>query len=163
MTHDEGNFILRGWHVFAAFVAFFGVILVANIALVTTAARSFPGEEASKAYARGLDYNAVLKAERAEAALGWRVENVISREGGIVRIQLEISDPYGEPLRELGVSGRLKHPAAHRADVELEFAQIGRAVFEARAEIDPGAWILEFDAETAAGARIDRRERLFIE
>lgn len=163
MTGARGGFELRGWHVFLIFCAFFGVVFAANIVLVTTATRSFPGEEASKAYARGLDYNAVLEAERAEAALGWIVEHEISKTAEGVRVELTVAAANGRPLNGLVIAGALKHPASQSGDVVLTFTQSGPGTYAALADIAPGAWILEFDATHADGARIDRRERIWID
>ncbi len=163
MTRTQKSFELRGWHVFLIFCAFFGVVFAANFVLVTTATRSFPGEEASKAYARGLDYNAVLEAERAEAALGWIVEREVSKSADGVRVELTIAAANGRPLNGLTFTGALKHPASKSGDAALTFVQSGPGTYAALADIAPGAWILEFDATHADGARIDRRERIWID
>lgn len=163
MTRTQKNFELRGWHVFLIFCAFFGVVFAANFVLVSMATRSFPGEEASKAYARGLDYNAVLEAERAEAALGWSVEREIADTPEGVRVELSIATANGRPLNGLTLSGALKHPASKSGDAILTFTQSGPGTYAALADIAPGAWILEFEATHADGARIDRRERIWID
>ena len=57
-----------------AFVAFFGVVLLANGTMIGLAFATWTGLETEGAYQKGLAYNRVLDRARAQAALGWRVD-----------------------------------------------------------------------------------------
>ena len=67
----ESKFRLKGWHVLAGMIAFFGVIFSVNAFFITTALRTFPGEETRRSYVQGLAYNDVIAERQAQAALGW--------------------------------------------------------------------------------------------
>lgn len=158
-------FEIRGWHVLAALVAFFLVVVGANAIFIAVALNSFPGEEESKPYLQGVHYNERLQARRMQAALGWTASidaAEIKGEGAV--IEMSFRDRKGEPVVGLDVEGRLFRPADDNADQALRYSPIGMGRY--RAEIEraaPGVWVLEGTARNRNQQSLDFRTRLIFE
>lgn len=79
---------LKGFHVLIVLLAFFGITIGVNVALTAYAISSFSGEDVSKPYQQGLEYNKALAARAAQSNLGWTalidVQRVGKRGGAIV-------------------------------------------------------------------------------
>ena len=156
---------LTGWHVLAALVAFFGVIIVANTFFVTAAVRSFPGESQKKSYLQGLEYNEVLEERAAQKARGWRAGIVdVSREETRGAISIELADASERALENLTVTGAIQRPAHGREDVALEFVHQGEGVYAASVDgFSAGAWDLSANAVSPAGETFDLHARILVE
>ena len=63
---------LNGYHIFAAFAAFFGVVFAVNGIMVFMALSSWSGLSTDHPYERGLRYNKTLEAMAQRDALGWQ-------------------------------------------------------------------------------------------
>ncbi len=135
---------ITGKHVLFSLVAFFGVILVANVIFISLAVKSFPGVTQEKAYETGLKYNDILAERADQAALGWRAEMTRaerSDDGAVVSIRLQ--DKLGRPLSLLSVTGELRRPASEDEDALLAFKSAGEGVYTANTSVlSPGAWDL---------------------
>jgi len=141
MTDHAGNaprFTLKGWHVLAMLVAFFGVIIAVNTVFVTLAFQTFRGEDERRSYMQGLAYNEVLDDRRAQAELGWVA--AVNLEDGRVLAAIETSG--GEPVRGLQLDGVLRHPADMSRDHALSFEEIRPGVYAAAADPGDGRWVL---------------------
>ncbi len=142
-TQDAG-FTIKGWHVLAAMVAFFGIIIAMNTVFMTFAFKTFPGEETRRSYVQGLEYNRVIEARRAQAELGWTASTNLTAEFALV----EILDATGQPVTGLRLVGTLQHPADMNQDRELTFTEIRSGVYAAGADNLPeGQWTLAARAE----------------
>lgn len=118
---------LRGWHVLAMLLVFFGVVFAVNFTFIAVATRTHPGEEVSRAYARGLDFNDTLERRHRQASLGWNARfNLV--EGVLL---VEVRDPAGEPVRGLDLAGAMTHPTTTARDCPLEFLDRGDGVYAA--------------------------------
>lgn len=175
----RGSFRLRGVHVLAGVLAFFGVVIAANAVMVTLALRTFSGLEAERAYSRGNAFNDVLAARRAQAARGWTAElgqsftptRWTTRRGktlaaeGAARITLAIRDAQGKPVSGLLLSGRLARPATSAGDIALVFAPEPGAPGLYAAEVatlPSGHWILTARAPFPDGAPFETQTRLWM-
>lgn len=125
--------------------AFFGVVVLANAAMVYIAVASFTGLEVEGPYRRGLDYNRVLEAQRAQQALGWTVtvtfEPTGARRG---RIVADARDAAGGPLVGAAVVAHLIRPTQEGYDIDVPLA-VGRDGAHA-AEVElplPGLWEIQ--------------------
>ncbi|MFQ5562789.1 MAG: FixH family protein [Parvularculaceae bacterium] len=159
------QFRIKGWHVLAGVLAFFAVVIAANIVFMTLALRSFPGQEEEKPYLQGLNYNDALADRRRQEALGWRavVEEAARREDNAGLVALSFEDRTGAPLDGLEVTGALERPASEAAHpVEFVHTSAGRyeVVIE---ELGAGVWDLSARAVDDAGQRFDVKARIVIE
>ncbi|MEL7028643.1 MAG: FixH family protein, partial [Pseudomonadota bacterium] len=109
------RFQLKGWHVLAALLSFFGTVFAVNAVFVTQAVRTFPGEQVEKSYLQGLEYNKVLEERAAQTALGWTasLDRAEIADGGL-RLAVRVTDANGAPVPGLQVNGVLRRPAAAR-------------------------------------------------
>jgi nitrogen fixation protein FixH len=126
-------------------VAFFGVVIVANGTMIYIAVSSFTGLQTENSYVRGLEYNQVLEAERAERALGWNVtvqfEPTGDRRG---RIVARAQDAAGAPLDDAIVTARLVRPTQQGYDIQVTLAAESGAVYAANVELPlPGLWEIQ--------------------
>ena len=141
---DQTGFRLKGWHVLAAFVGFFGVVFSVNAFFITKAFETFPGEDTRRSYVQGLAYNDVLEERAAQAELGWSASANLTAE----RVLVEVRDEAGEPVRGLRLAGTLRHPANMQLDRDLTFTEVRSGVYAAGvADLGEGRWELNAEAE----------------
>ena len=146
---------VKGWHVGAAVVAFFSVVIGVDAAFVTMALRTYPGEVSSTPYEDGVAFNRRLAQEAAQAKLGW--EASVAAEAGAVRLSLV--DAHGAPLPGLTVTGRLSRPATEAGAEEVRFQEIGGGVYVAPFD-HTGAWDLVAQAVDQQGRGFEAQRRL---
>ena len=150
MTTPENKQGLRGWHVLAMLVAFFGVIIAVNVIFMTLAIGTFPGEDERRSYVQGIHYNDKLDERRAQAELGWRVGAALGADRDGPYIEVVVRSHEDEPVYGLNVSGELRRPAESDSDKELQFVEAGEGRYVARLdELSNGAWRLRARAEDA--------------
>ena len=132
---------LKGWHVLAMMLAFFGVTIAVNVAFTVYAVGTFSGEDVSKPYLQGLAYNRTLEARAAQAALGWSATIDAVRENGGVSVSARIADRDGQAKSALTVEALLRRPTDARLDRTIELTAIGDGTYRAvTAELPGGAW-----------------------
>lgn len=156
MTADtaETGFRLKGWHVLAGFVGFFGVIISVNIYMASQAIGTFPGLEVDNTYVFSQEFN-----ERVEDQnrLGWVVE-AEDRDGWI---RLSITDPDGQPVRPQEIHAVVGRPTDSTDDLVPQLAWNGRG-FEAPLELTEGKWIVRFSAIAEDGTEFLQRLDLHV-
>ena len=119
----ESNFVLRGWHVLAALLAFFGAVIAVNVCFAVAAVGTFPGEDVTHPYIQGLEYNRTLAEHRAQQAQGWHASAGLERgsRGAVLAIELRRRD--GAPLTGAHIEGALRWPADSHRDRALAFRE----------------------------------------
>jgi len=145
---------LRGWHVLAAMLAFFGAVIAVNVAFMIVALDTFPGEDVQRSYVQGVAYNETLEERRIEAQNGWRAfaELAPAEHGAIVRVTL--SDSTGAPLRGAAIEAELRRPAAAAQDRDLAFTESAPGVYSAPvAAPERGVWIVRGTAKRDGAQR----------
>jgi len=152
----EKSFRITGWHVLAAVVAFFGVVIVVDGVFLVTAYRTFPGQVSVTPYEDGLAYNSRMARQRAQAALGWRAEVTTVAAG----VSVAVLDAEGLPVRGLSVSGGLSRPATEAGRLSLTFAETAPGRYEAKATPAGGGWDLSVLARSEDGAVFEAERRL---
>jgi len=150
------SFRLTGWHVLAMFVAFFGVVIAVDTAMMIDAYRTFPGEVTEQPYEEGLRYDLALDQQHRQAALGWKMAAGLG-EAGVVT--LTARDAAGAPLAGLRIEARLERPATEQGRRALAFSERSPGVYQARAGALAGAWDLRLSAYRR-GLRFDAERRL---
>lgn len=151
----KAPFTVRGWHVAAAVVAFFAVVIAVDMAFLMTAYRTHPGQVAAKPYETGLIYNAELERQRVQAALGWRA----GAEARGTDLDVVLVDRAGAPLAGLTVSALLQRPATEQGRTELKLMEIAPGRYTAPVGLS-GTWDARIEATDAQGRRLVAGRRL---
>ena len=132
------GFRIKGWHVLAAMIAFFGAIIVADVSFSIIAVRTFPGQVAVTPYEDGLLYNRKLAQVTAQKRLGWRAAAGAEPRG----VVMSFVDRDGAPVSGLSVTGRLERPATESGRRLLRFRPEEPGRYVADAPGLTGAWDL---------------------
>ena len=160
---QRGEGARRGNWIPWAFVAFFGVVLAANGALIWFAFESWTGLATGSAYQRGLAYNRTLEAARQQAALGWTVGFSFEQTGARqALIELTLEGRHGDLLEGAVVQATIVRPTHAGYDFvqRLEHQTAGR--YEALLDLPlPGQWEIRIVAVQGGDTyRLTRRVNL---
>jgi len=131
------------------FVAAMGLVVVVNGVMVTFAVKSWTGLTVSKPYERGIQYNQVLEAKRAQDALGWTFASSfgVTGDGLHGRVLIKVTGRDGAPMDDLSLTGALVRPIEVMAPLELSFEPVGDGRYVARADLPKaGQWDLKVTA-----------------
>jgi len=131
---------LEGRHVLFGLVVFFGVMLIANAALLYLAVSTFSGGDTSNAYQKGLNYNEIVEAAKRQDERGWQSELAYENESR--RLMLQIVDKFAAPITGLEVEARLGRPATDKEDRKVELKETGAGVYAATLDLAPGQWVI---------------------
>lgn len=158
MTVDPATtgFRLRGWHVLAMMVGFFGVVAAVDLGFALLAVRTFPGQVSVTPYEDGLMYNRQLTQLAAQERLGWRA-TAAAEPGAVV---MELRSRAGAPIQGLVLSGKLERPATEAGRIGLTFREDAPGRYVARAGRLAGAWDLTARAVDAQGRLFQAERRL---
>ncbi len=156
---------LKGGHVLAVMLAFFGITIAVNAVFAVYAVSTFSGEDVSKPYMRGLEYNKTLAAREAQGNLGWSAEIDAARgDGSSIVVTVKISASGGIPKAGLTVRATLRRPTDASLDrtIALEAVEAGtyRSVLK---DISPGQWDVIAFAESSEGAVFEAERRIVLE
>jgi nitrogen fixation protein FixH len=135
---------LRGHHVLAGFLAFFGVVLAVNGAMIYSAISTHTGLVAIEPYRKGLRYNDRIAAGERQDRLGWTVALDVRLDGTVL---LRLSETDGQPVRNLKISAVLGRPSTNQHDISLTLVEKEAGAYAA--VIPPlaeGSWLFTFDA-----------------
>lgn len=150
---------IRGWHVLAAMLGFFGVVIAINIAFAVAAVRTFPGEDVTHPYIQGLNYNETVAERRVQEHLGWAATAALSRTAGGAILEVDLRTRDRQPLLGAHIDGALRWPTDAARDRAILFQEVGNGRYRARIErLSEGRWqlraravrnqdSLDFDAE----------------
>jgi len=145
----DRTFRIKGWHVLAAFVAFFAIVIAVDTGFVIMSIRSFPGQVSVTPYEDGLVYDRKLAQLAAQERLGWRA-TAAAEPGAVV---VEMRDRAGAPLSGLAMTGKLERPATEAGRLILRFQETSPGRYVVRPGPLNGAW----DLSAAATGRHDER------
>ncbi len=156
---------IKGWHVLAGALAFFGVTIAANAVFVTLALSTFPGVVADEPYVQGLAFNDALAERAHQADAGWTASVSVARSaggGGPAEIALVIRDAGGDPVRGLEVTGAIGRPATAAHDRVLVFAPSGGSYVAVVDDLADGAWELTMRTALFDGSPFEARKELWL-
>ena len=146
---------VKGWHVLAVILAFFGITFLVNAIFVTYAVGTFPGEDAPKSYLQGLAYNEVLERRARQRELGWRA-SVEMQNGG--RLEIVVQDAQGAALSGLALAGEMRHGTDAGLDAVLTVAEVGGGVYAAEAgDLPPGRWTARLWTQEGEPFEVERQ------
>jgi len=164
MTTDRGKRTegrISGWHVLAAMLGFFAVIVAVDATMMYKALSTFGGVDNDNAYRDGLAYNSRIASAERQTALGW--QDKIEAFSNPAKLRVALADKESRPLSGVRVETHLARPATSRFDVTLAMSEVAPGVFEAAVatgDDDAGAWIADvrvFEAGSAAPVYRTRR------
>jgi nitrogen fixation protein FixH len=156
---------ITGRTVFLACLAFFGVITVMNVVMITLAVGTFPGVEVDSAYRAGLDYPHELASAQAQAERHWQVgAHTVRHADGVVTIAVDVRDAAGAPVSGLGARAILKRPSDAALDRTAELSDRGSGRYAGEAEgAAAGVYDLVVDLEGAAGTQFRSVNRVILD
>jgi nitrogen fixation protein FixH len=154
-------FELKGVHVLAIVVAFFGVVIAVNVGFAVQAYSTFPGEVDAAPFESGVAFNHTLAQRDEERTLGWRAKVATSvGEAGRIELKVTIADMGGAPIRGLALAGKLERPATEAGRLDARFTESKPGVYEASAPGSPGAWDLTITGVDHTGRPFEAVRRL---
>jgi nitrogen fixation protein FixH len=147
---------VKGWHVLAAMLAFFGVVIAINVGFTVAAIRSFPGEDERLSYMQGLHFNDALAERRAQRMLGWRASAELERAENGASLIVVMRTRDGEPIEHLGIAATLGRRASAAYDQTLVFNPQGGGVYVAALPaLAAGKWRLRARATNSRAQALD--------
>jgi nitrogen fixation protein FixH len=155
---------LTGRKVLVMLLAFFGVVIGANLVMMRLAIQTLPGTEVDSAYSASLAYDREIAAARDQDARHWKVDAHIARiSRGGAGVEVEARDADGKPVSGLKFSGRLERPADRRADQSVAMREMGIGIYRGdAANIEAGQWDLVLEAESAGRRLFLSRNRVLL-
>lgn len=159
MTTDVSSSApFTGRRLLVIMVAFFGVIITANVTMAVFAKSSWTGLVVSNSYVASQEFNAKLAEARRQAALGWTSRLDIA-DG---RIRYKLMDRSGSPIRLDGVQVSFHRPVTTDEDTVLLLETDASGSASIARPIGDGVWIFEVAAEAGLDHPYRERKRLVI-
>lgn len=124
-VRSAASFTLRGWHVLASLLLFFGIIIAVNVWFAFAAVGTFPGEDVPHSYLQGLDYNQTLAQRRAQEASGWRAIASLRPSASGALLEVDLRTREGAGIAGARIDAQLRWPADARRDRALNFIALG--------------------------------------
>ncbi len=158
------TFELKGRHVLGLLLAFFGVTIVVNAVFATYAVSTFSGEDVSRPYLRGLDYNTTIAERAAQKGLGWSAEIGASRgaDANLI-VSLRVVGADGAPRNNLSVELKLRRPTDASLDRTFVMDAAGDGTYRAvRIGVSPGQWDVIARATSANGDVFEAQRRVVL-
>ncbi len=134
------------------FVAFFGVVLAANLTMVWIGYASWTGLVTDRAYDEGLQYDRVLDALERQRRLGWQVEIEAALEHGLDgRLTMRAREADGRPLEGARARVRFVRPTLEGHDFTIELKPRGEGRYAADFTLPlAGVWDLHLELRRGA-------------
>jgi nitrogen fixation protein FixH len=149
---------ITGFHVLAAMVCFFGVIIAVNLTMAYFAGASWTGLEVKNSYVASQDYNKKLAAVERQRALGWTSRLTVADQ----RVVLELTDANSDAIVGAEVEAQLKRPVQESADVALDFVESRLGVYSAQLPPRIGLWDVDFTVKVHSGETYRRIVRVHL-
>jgi len=162
----SGSFEIKGWHVLAAFIGFFGVIFIVNGIFLYQALSTHTGVISKQPYRKGLAYNERIDFARKQDSLGWQQALTLAPDSDTLVFSLK--DRTGLPVTRLKITGFIGRPSTNEHDVAVALAEAKPGHYEALVgEREPGSWMVELTASQLHSDETDTvvyrvRERLWL-
>ena len=140
----KGGF--TGRHMLMVMVAFFGVVITANLTMAFFASTSWSGLEVPNSYVASQEYNDEIAIARKQAELGWK--STLALADG--RLVLALSDSDGNPIAGAEIDGVMRRPVHENEDAAARFSWSHEGEYHADMPVLPGVWDVEITARTGA-------------
>ena len=134
---------IKGGHVLAMLLAFFGVIIGVNLVMAYFANSTWSGLVVENGYVASQEFDKNLAKARAQEALGWNVGFAFDKND----IRVTFADAKGQKIDSLTLTGRLQRTVTDKEDQVLTFGWMGSGVYSAPARLAPGLWEVEINGK----------------
>lgn len=134
---------LKGGHVLAMIIAFFGVIIGVNLVMAYFANSTWSGLVVENGYVASQEFDKNLAKARAQEALGWDVGFAFDKNS----VKVTFADAKGAKIDTLNLTGKLQRTVTDKEDQVLTFAWLGSGLYSAPARLAPGLWEVEIDGK----------------
>ncbi|WP_421694671.1 FixH family protein [Aestuariivirga sp.] len=134
---------LKGSHVLAMFIAFFGVIFAVNFLMAFLANSTWSGLVVENGFVASQSFDKDLARAKAQEALGWDVGFSFNQSG----IRLSFADAKGAAIGSLAITGMLERTVTDKQDQQLTFTHQGGGIYSAPARLGKGLWEVEVDGK----------------
>lgn len=145
---------LTGKHVLIIMLVAFGTIIAANVVMMASAIRTFPGLVVDNSYVASQEFD---KKRAAQEALGWTTA-VIYRDG---ECALNFTNKDGAPVYPEDVTAKIGRSTTTRDDLAPELVMKG-AGFAAPLKLDNGKWVVDIEAVAADGTIFSQSHSLYV-
>ncbi|MDA9009101.1 FixH family protein [Alphaproteobacteria bacterium] len=145
---------LKGHHALIAFCSLFGLFIIANTIMVTTAITTRSGLDRPKAYIHGLKYNDVLSSAATQKENGWsgtlKIDQGENRKLNLSFRLLKDGEASAEAAR---ATVFFRRPTRANMDQSLELSKttVGNFVLPRSIGLAPGQW--DVDVAAFSGPR----------
>ncbi|MEM9247941.1 MAG: FixH family protein [Pseudomonadota bacterium] len=146
---------LKGWHVLAMFLCFFGTIIAVNIFMASKAVGTFPGVEAKNGFVASQSFQ---ERRAAQEALGWTVGARLA--DGV--LEIVFTDAAGAPVEVATMEAIVGRPTHVYADQTPEFTY-RRGVFSTPLTLPEGNWDVRLVAHARDGTVFQQRVAVVVE
>lgn len=143
MTTAGGKREFTGKHMLAIMVAFFAVIIAVNLTMAYFARSSWTGFVVENTYVASQQFNRKAAEGRAQAALGWKPELIMT--DGMIRYRL--IDGAGKVVAASHVTATFRRPASASQDREVVLIHQPDGSFSVPVDLRDGLWIAEVHSE----------------
>ncbi|NEU94354.1 FixH family protein [Bradyrhizobium uaiense] len=135
---------ITGRFVLIAMLAFFSVVIGANLIMMRFAITTLPGTEVDSAYSASLAYQREILAARDQNERSWQVQVHVQRQSdGRAVLAIDARDRAGAPLVGMNFAARLERPVDRRADRAINVAEGSAGTYRGNAEgVAGGRWDL---------------------
>ena len=134
---------LKGHHVLAMILAFFGVIIAVNFVMAYLANSTWSGLVVENGYVASQNFDKNLAKAKAQEALGWDVGFAFDKSS----VKITFADAKGQKIDSLNLTGRLQRTVTDKEDQVLTFGWMGSGTYSAPARLAPGLWEVEIDGK----------------
>ena len=138
----------------------FGVMFVANGALIYAALSTLHGEELENPYDASQAFNQRIAEARAQDELGWVADVTTRPEGEGERVVADLRDRAGAPIPGLEVRARFVHPFDRNADREAILNSDGGAYEGVAGPLHSGRWTLVIEAKQDGRPKFTSQNRI---
>jgi nitrogen fixation protein FixH len=153
---------IEGRHVLFGLLGFFGLMLLANGIFLFYAVGTFNGFDTRDAYKRGLNYNARIASEAAQAARGWQTET--NYDAGTREMRIEVRNAQGREVAGLLFAGEARRPVTDKDDRKLAFQELAPGKYAARVKLETGQWVLIAEATRPGSSEtlLNLKQRIWV-
>lgn len=125
---SKRTFTIKGWHVLAGFIAFFGLVFGVNAIFIVKATRTFPGMSVERPFEKGLRYNQTLKARQQTQKEGWAANFSLEDSNAVM---VRFTNAAG-PIDGLNVTVHLVWPGLPNQDQQLTLQPSGPGLYKSQ-------------------------------